>query len=89
MLNNNYTEEELRTAIIEEMTKCLEIDPEDITDETRFIDIGVKSAPAIKLISKLRRRLGLEIEPTALFEAKDVKEMVGYLSECDVIEDDE
>ncbi|BAK33279.1 putative acyl carrier protein [Microlunatus phosphovorus NM-1] len=75
------TKETIRTVLLQEISAEIAIPPADIDDQASFMRLGVSSVQALKIISRLRKQLDLDINPVALFEFKTVDDISEYLAE--------
>ncbi|HEY5978866.1 MAG TPA: acyl carrier protein [Microlunatus sp.] len=73
--------ETIRTVLLQEISTEIAIPAADIDDQASFMRLGVSSVQALKIISRLRRQLDLDINPVALFEFKTVDDISEYLAE--------
>lgn len=74
--------EEIIEGIKKEIADILKIDTDMIDDDENFLKIGISSVQALKIINKMRKKLGVDINPAAMFEYKTIAQFAGYLNEC-------
>lgn len=67
------TIEKVKTVLAEH----LEMDVEEITEETTFEDLGVDSLDAVEIMMEMEDEFGIEIKPAEA--GKSVKELVAYI----------
>jgi len=67
--------------IKEEMAAILACSPEEIDENENFLSMGVSSIQAVKIINKLKNKLGIDISPAVIFEYQTIQELVAYLLE--------
>jgi acyl carrier protein len=75
------TQDEIKAVLIKEIATELSIAPADIEHDDGFMQLGVSSVQALKIVNRLRRELGMDINPVALFEFKTVDDISAYLAE--------
>lgn len=75
------TKEEIKAVLVKEIASELSIAPADIGDDEGFMQLGVSSVQALKIVNRLRKELDMEINPVALFEFKTVDDISEYLAE--------
>ena len=61
----------------EVLAEHLEIDAEEITEETTFDDLDVDSLDAVEIMMEMEDAFGVEIKPAEA--GKSVKELVEYI----------
>ncbi len=59
------------------LAEHLEMDVEEITEETTFEDLGVDSLDAVEIMMEMEDEFGIEIKPAEA--GKSVKELVAYI----------
>ena len=62
----------------EVLAEHLEMDAEEITEETTFEDLGVDSLDAVEIMMEMEDEFGIEIKPAEA--GKSVKELVAYIN---------
>ena len=67
--------EKLKNVIVE----VLSVDPDEITMDTAFDDLGADSLDAVELIMALEDEYGMEIEDDAAQSVKSVGDLVKYI----------
>ncbi|GAB3166442.1 hypothetical protein GCM10027059_25520 [Myceligenerans halotolerans] len=75
------TKDEIKAVLIKEIAAELSIAPADVEDDEGFMQLGVSSVQALKIVNRLRKELGMDINPVALFEFKTVDDISAYLAE--------
>lgn len=75
------TKEEIKTVLVKEIASELSISPAEIEDDEGFMQLGVSSVQALKIVNRLRKELDMDINPVALFEFKTVDDISAYLAE--------
>ena len=55
----------------------LEIDTDEITEDTTFEDLGVDSLDTVEIMMEMEDEFGIEIKPAEA--GKSVKELVAYI----------
>lgn len=71
----------IQAVLTREIATELSIDPDDVDEQASFMRLGVSSVQALKIINRLRRSLGIDINPVALFEFKTVDDISDYLAD--------
>ena len=71
----------IKAVLAKEIAAELSIEPEEVDDQASFMRLGVSSVQALKIINRLRRELGIDINPVALFEFKTVEDISFYLAD--------
>ena len=59
------------------LAEHLEMDAEEITEETTFEDLGVDSLDAVEIMMEMEDEFDIEIKPAEA--GKSVKELVSYI----------
>ncbi len=59
------------------LAEHLEMDVEEITEETTFDDLGVDSLDAVEIMMEMEDEFGIEIKPAEA--GRSVKELVNYI----------
>lgn len=59
------------------LAEHLEMDAEEITEETTFEDLGVDSLDAVEIMMEMEDEFGIEIKPAEA--GKSVKELIAYI----------
>ncbi|RPF22279.1 acyl carrier protein [Myceligenerans xiligouense] len=75
------TKDEIKTVLIKAIAGELSIAPADVEDDEGFMQLGVSSVQALKIVNGLRKELDMDINPVALFEFKTVDDISAYLAE--------
>ena len=70
---------EIQDWIIDYVANLLEIDPEDIDTTIPFDRYGLDSSAAVGLTGDLEDWLGLEIDPTLLYDYPTIESLAGHL----------
>ncbi len=74
-------QEYFKTILCREIATELSMEPEAIDENATFMRLGVSSVQALKVVNRLRKQLGIDINPVALFEFKTIEEFSGYLAD--------
>jgi len=74
-------QDHIKVVLTKEIAAELAIAPGEIDEDTSFMRLGVSSIQALKIINRLRKELGIDINPVALFEFKTVEDISAYLAE--------
>ncbi len=61
----------------EVLAEHLEMEIDEITEETTFEDLGVDSLDAVEIMMEMEDEFGIEIKPAEA--GKSVKELVAYI----------
>lgn len=56
-------------------------DVAEIDENEAFLNMGIASIQAVKIINLMQKELEVELEPTLLFEYETLVELVDYLAE--------
>lgn len=56
-------------------------DLEEIDENEAFLNMGIASIQAVKIVNLIQKELGIELEPTLLFEYETLVDLVDYLAE--------
>ncbi|MBQ4527844.1 MAG: acyl carrier protein [Clostridia bacterium] len=59
------------------LAEHLDIDTDEITEETTFEDLGVDSLDTVEIMMEMEDEFGIEIKPAEV--GKSVKELVAYI----------
>lgn len=70
---------EIQDWIIDYVANLLEIDPEDIDTTIPFDRYGLDSSAAVGLTGDLEDWLGLEIDPTLLYDYPTIESLAEHL----------
>ncbi|KAF3885903.1 MULTISPECIES: type I polyketide synthase [Nostocales] len=65
-----------------QLASLLEIAPQDINLEKRFIDCGLDSVRATGLINNLATELGCQLSPTLIWEYPNITALASYVAEA-------
>jgi acyl carrier protein len=71
---------EIQDWIVAYLADLLEIEPEDVDVTIPFDRYGLDSSAAVVLTGDLENWLGIEIEPTLLYDYPTVEALVEHLS---------
>ena len=74
-----YTSKEIQDWLIGRLAELLEIDPDEVEVDITFDRYGLDSSAAIGLSGDLADWLGIEIEPTLLYDYPTVEALAQYL----------
>lgn len=72
------TREEIVETIKNELATILNIEIDQVDEETNFLKIGLSSVQALKVINRLRKQFSVEINPAVIFEFKRVGDIADY-----------
>lgn len=81
--------DEIIGIIKNEIAATLETGTDSIDEDANFLKMGLSSIQALKVINKMRKAIGVDISPVALFEYKTISEFAEYLSGCEQEDDDD
>lgn len=56
-------------------------EPDEIDETEAFLNMGIASIQAVKIINLIQKELDVELEPTLLFEYETLVDLVDYLDE--------
>ena len=71
--------EQLTEYLKNTLAEIMEIDGDEIDENSSFFKLGVTSIQALKVINKMRKTLNIEINPAAIFFFYCVSELAEYL----------
>lgn len=54
---------------------------DEIDENEAFLNMGIASIQAVKIVNLMQKELGIELEPTLLFEYETLVDLVDYLAE--------
>jgi acyl carrier protein len=74
-------QEHIKAVLVKEIAAELAMAPGEIDEHASFMRLGVSSVQALKIINRLRKELGVDVNPVALFEFKTVEDISGYLAD--------
>ncbi|MGA7953399.1 MAG: acyl carrier protein [Gloeobacterales cyanobacterium] len=74
-----YTSEEIQDWLVNRLAQLLEIEPDEVEVDITFDRYGLDSSAAIGLTGDLADWLGMEIEPTLLYDYPTVEALAQYL----------
>jgi len=74
------TAAEIQDWIVAYLADLLEIEPEDVDVTIPFDRYGLDSSAAVVLTGDLENWLGIEVEPTLLYDYPTVEALVEHLS---------
>lgn len=74
-------EEHIKAVLTKLIAAELGTAPGEIDEQASFMRLGVSSVQALKIINRLRKELGVDINPVALFEFKTIEDISAYLAE--------
>ncbi|MBM3947136.1 MAG: SDR family NAD(P)-dependent oxidoreductase, partial [SAR202 cluster bacterium] len=69
----------LQARVVEEMAATLERDPEQISLDANFLELGLDSLMAVEIMAIIRAELGAELSPALLFDYPTIGEFTEYL----------
>jgi acyl carrier protein len=75
-----YTSEEIQDWLVDRLAELLEIPSAEVDVEITFDRYGLDSSAAIGLTGDLADWVGIEIEPTLLYDYPTVEALVQYVS---------
>lgn len=75
------TEAEIQDWIISYLAQMLEVSPDEINVTTTFDRYGLDSSAAVGLTGDLEDWLGIELEPTLLYDYPTIETLTEYLAE--------
>jgi acyl transferase domain-containing protein/acyl carrier protein len=70
----------VRQIIVATLAKSLKKDADEISNDTPFADYGVDSVQAVNLVRTLNESLGIELQPTDLFDHSTVNRLSTYIT---------
>lgn len=74
------TTQEVQTWIVDYLADLLEVDPEDIDTSIPFDRYGLDSSAAVGLTGDLEDWMGMEIDPTLLYDYPTVDAVARHLT---------
>lgn len=74
-------QDHIKAVLTREIATELSVSPDEVDDQASFMRLGVSSVQALKIINRLRKELGIDVNPVALFEFKTVDDISAYLAE--------
>ena len=74
---------DIKTTVYKTIAKKLHIDPDDITDESSFDDLGISSSDTVKLVIELEDLCGIEMSDEGAEAVSTVREVITYLRKLD------
>lgn len=74
-------QDHIKAVLTREISTELSVSPDEVDDQASFMRLGVSSVQALKIINRLRKELGIDVNPVALFEFKTVDDISAYLAE--------
>jgi acyl carrier protein len=75
----SHTASEIQDWLVARLAELLEIEPDEVEINITFDRYGLDSSAAIGLTGDLADWLGMEIEPTLLYDYPTVEALVKYL----------
>lgn len=75
------TKSEIQTWVISYIARLLQVDSSQIDDATPFDRYGLDSSAAIDLTGDLEIWLGIDIDPTLLYDYPTTETLVAHLAE--------
>ena len=76
----NVTNSDVEQSIVELAAQVLEMMPDEVDTQARFIDYGVDSLRGLILLEAINRRLGLTLQIPVLFDHSSIHELSNYIS---------
>jgi acyl carrier protein len=67
--------------LIARVARELDRAPEEVDPELPFATLGLDSTVAVSISGELEERLGIRIDPTAVFEYPTIRRLAGHLAE--------
>jgi acyl carrier protein len=74
--------EEIITYLKEEIALAINQSSDFIDQDLNFLRLGISSIQTLKIINKIKKKLGIDINPVAMFEYKTISEFAVYLKDC-------
>jgi acyl carrier protein len=65
--------------VVDVISNRFGIDPQDVTGQASFDDLGLDSLSQIELATALKKRLGIEIADEDMAEMRNISEIVAKL----------
>ncbi|MDR7303687.1 acyl carrier protein [Haloactinomyces albus] len=78
-ISSTYTASQVEDWMIDRLAAMLDIDPETISRDTVFSELGISSIQAIELATEIEDSVGREITPTLVYEYPTIGEAVSYV----------
>lgn len=73
----------IRNTVHHIIAGTLYIDPEQLSDETGFVDLGLDSILAVEVANRLNAELGTDLQATRLYDHPTISDLATYLqSRC-------
>ncbi|NEP83442.1 MAG: acyl carrier protein, partial [Okeania sp. SIO3B3] len=72
---------EIKQVLKQKLADALYVDPSEIVEDQKFIDLGLDSIVGVEWISAINRHYGLEIKATKLYDYPTLLELTNYLAE--------
>jgi acyl carrier protein len=70
------------STVREELARQLARNPQDVSVDDTFHDLGLDSLTGIRLVRALEERTGLTIDPPVFFDHPSIRALAAYLDEC-------
>ena len=77
-----FTSVKIREWIVSYMSNLLEIEPDEVDVETTFARYGLDSSAAIVLTGDLGDWLGIQLDPTLVYDYPTIAAIADYLAEA-------
>ena len=75
------TAADIQTWLVAYLADLLEIDPSDVKVSTQFERYGLDSAAVVGLSGDLEEWIGIELDPTLLYDYPTIETLSKYLAE--------
>lgn len=80
-MSERITKEEIRERMVDMLARALESPPEGIQCDLLFSKLGVDSLAVVDISRQLETWLGMEIEPTVIWDYPTIDTMAAHLEE--------
>lgn len=78
-----YTQSQIQTWLINYLSESLEIDPKSIDVTLPFESYGLDSSATVVMSGDLQTVLGIDLEPTIMFDYPTIEALSQHLGEED------
>ncbi len=72
---------EIKQVLKQKLADALYVDPSEIVEDQKFIDLGLDSIVGVEWVSAINKHYGLEIKATKLYDYPTLLELTNYIAE--------
>lgn len=78
---NILDDQEIIGVVKEQIGTVIGLDQSDIEENQSFLKMGISSIKTIMIVNRISKKLGIELNPTVMFEYKNVASLSQFIIE--------